>query len=39
MKNIETILSELGIRIPADKNAAFTAQFGENNKTAEEINR
>lgn len=39
MKNIETILSELGIQIPADKKDAFTAQFGENYKTAEETNR
>nr|DAI30646.1 MAG TPA: minor structural protein [Caudoviricetes sp.] len=39
MKNIETILTELGIQIPADKKDAFTSQFGENYKTAEETNR
>lgn len=39
MKNIETILSELGIQIPADKKDSFNSQFGENYKTAEETNR
>ena len=39
MKNIETILSELGIQIPADKKDAFNSQFGENYKTTEETNR
>ena len=39
MKNIETILTELGIQIPADKKDAFTSQFGENYKTVEETNR
>lgn len=39
MKNIETILTELGIQIPADKKDAFASQFGENYKTVEETNR
>lgn len=39
MKNIETILSELGIQIPADKKDSFNSQFSENYKTAEETNR
>ena len=37
MQNIESILKEFGVEIPAEKTAAFQARFRENYKTVKEV--
>ena len=39
MKNIETILSEIGLEIPEDKKADFETLFNDNYKTVSEVEK
>ena len=39
MKNIETILSEIGLEIPEDKKADFETVFNDNYKTVSEVEK
>lgn len=39
MKNIHTLLTEIGIEIPEDKKADFEKAFSENYKTVAEVNK
>ncbi|MCI7084729.1 phage scaffolding protein [bacterium] len=39
MKNIQTLLSEIGIEIPEDKKKDFETAFNENYKTVSEVNK
>ena len=39
MKNIQTLLSEIGIEIPQDKKKDFETAFNENYKTVSEVNK
>ncbi len=39
MQNIESILREFGLEIPAEKMAAFQARFRENYKTVKEVSK